>query len=97
MLKNIHITTSIQGTTMLRCTSQQAVTSNLTLRFTLEAQYADGTTRIFQSLGSMSAGNVSGGNMFSAPSVVGTYLLSVTKVSVTVSPTSDISHTYTVS
>lgn len=94
---NIHITTSIQGTTMLRYTSQQAVTSNLTLRFTLEAQYADGTTRTFQSLGSMSIGNLSGGNMFSVPSVVGTYLLSVTKVSVTVSPTSDNSHTYTVS
>ena len=57
----------------------------------------DGTTRTFQYLGSMSIGNLSGGNMFSAPSVVGTYLLSVTKVSVTVSPTSDNSHTYTVS
>lgn len=94
---NIHITTAIQGTTMLRYTSQQAVTSKLTLKFTLEAQYADGTTRTFQSLGSMSAGDLSGGNMFSAPSVIGTYLLSVTKVSVTVSPTSDNNHTYTIS
>lgn len=94
---NIHITTSIQGVTMLRYTSQQAVTSNLTLEFTLEAQYADGTTRTFQFLGSMSIGNLSGSNMFSAPSVVGTYVLSVTKVSVTVFPTSDNSHIYTVS
>lgn len=94
---NIHITTSIQEDTMLRYTSQQAITSNLTLRFTLEAQYADGTTRTFLSSGSMSIGDLSGGNMFSAPSVINTYLLSVTKVRVTVSPTSDTSHTYTVS
>lgn len=94
---NIHITTSIQGTTTLRYTSQQAVTSNLTLRFTLEAQYADGTTRTFQFLGSMSAGDLSGDDMFPVPTVIGTYVLSVTKVSVTVSPTSDNSHTYTVS
>lgn len=83
--------------TTLRCTSQQVVTSNLTLTFTLKAQYADGTIRIFQSLVSMPEGGVSGSGTFYAPSVVGTYLLKVTKVSVTVSPTSDNSHTYTVS
>lgn len=93
---NIEIIASIQGTTILRLYADQVVTSDLTFMTTLLASYSGEKSREFEVEGFMKRGSNSGGTQFSPPALAGEYPSIITIINITVSPTSDSSHTYTV-